>query len=348
MAAPLSQKRAQKRHGGMAALSVCHCQAHLDHGVSGEENAWGRHLGQWTGRDRVLWTWDPLGRCWDPLGCWMSDKLQMLKAFRCFPEDLLTDIARRENLKLGPNRQMQDLWRHKNGTFLLDLGWLLGHVLLQFGLFEGANGSEKRTGSGSQPSHVDWNSARGEIAAAARQLWWFDNIWFCRFWDYPTQILDHPNGIDMNWPANTGHDMVLHARSWHCLPYKTISKHVASIFFRWRIAFRTSMRTTRTWSQRQASSSWQPQSSRVLDMFWSWYLMVPDGPLDVWGRNGVEHLTICWVGMVGVGHWGCAEKKNVELPKASIRRLHGRILTKVLTKTRLTLRSGKCSTKWTL
>jgi len=39
MAAPLSQKRAQKRHGGMAALSVCHCQAHLDHGVSGEENA---------------------------------------------------------------------------------------------------------------------------------------------------------------------------------------------------------------------------------------------------------------------------------------------------------------------
>jgi hypothetical protein len=101
----------------------------------------------------------------------MSDKLQMLKAFRCFPEDLLTDIARREKLKLGPNRQMQDLWRHKNGTFLLDLGWLLGHVLLKFGLFEGANGSEKRTGSGSQPSHVDWNSARGEIAAAARQLW---------------------------------------------------------------------------------------------------------------------------------------------------------------------------------
>ena len=95
-----------------------------------------------------------------------DDTLQMLKAFGCFPAG-------------GPvnghcSARELEAWTQPanagplvpNGTFLLDLG----HVLLKFGLFEGANGSEKRTDSGRQQSHVDWHSARGAIDGAGPEI----------------------------------------------------------------------------------------------------------------------------------------------------------------------------------
>ena len=187
MAAPPSQKRAQNRHGGIVCLSYI-AKPILTMSVfqvkkTLEADIWDNGQAETEFFGIV---------CFFAFSCFTSrwdvgDKLlkcsKLSDAFRL--EDLLTDIARREHLKLGPNRQMQDLWRNKNGPFLLKFG-----------------------------------SCAAEVCPLSRSSWFGETNWFwkptkpCRLEPGTRrEILDHTKEIEGPIPAMMWFYNVLCARS---------------------------------------------------------------------------------------------------------------------------------------